>query len=296
MIEAAAQLAVNAAALGAVYALVALGFVLVIGAVGAVNFAHGELAMLGGMVAVGAAALLPPGLALPGLAVLPAVLLAMALAGLLLAAVAYAPLRRAPPSAVFIATIAAGLIIQHGVTAGIGPEPRVGPSLIGGGVLRIGGIGLAHQQLATIAIAAVLLAGVHGLLQHTRFGRRLRAAAQDPEMARAVGIPVPLTIAVSFALAAALAGAAGLLLSNQYLVTPTDGGVLMLKAYIATVIGGWGRVWGAAIGAFAIAVFETLVAAAASHLVAEALLYLGLLVVLAVRPQGLFGETAGRRA
>lgn len=296
MIEAAAQLAVNAVALGAVYALVALGFVLVIGAVGAVNFAHGELAMLGGMVAVGAAALLPAGLPLPGLAVLPAVLAVMALAGLLLAAVAYAPLRRAPPTSVFIATIAVGLIIQHGVTAGIGPEPRVGPALVGTGMLRIGGIGLAHQQLATIATAALLIAAVHGLLQRTRFGRRLRAAAQDPEMARAIGVPVTLTVAVSFALAAMLAGAAGLLLSNQYLVTPTDGGMLMLKAYIATVIGGWGRIWGAAAGAFAIAVCETVVAAAASYLVAESLLYAGLLLVLALRPQGLFGETEGRRA
>ncbi len=115
-------------------------------------------------------------------------------------------------------------------------------------------------------------------------------------MARAVGIPVRVTIAVSFALSAALAGAAGLLLSNQYLVTPTDGGMLMLKAYVAVVIGGWGRVWGAALGAFAIAVFETLVAAWASFLVAEALLYLGVLVVLAIRPQGLFGEAEGRRA
>lgn len=296
MIETAAQLAVDAVALGAVYALVALGFVLVIGAVGAVNFAHGELVMLGGMAAVGLAALLPAGLPVPGLLVLPGVLAVMGLAGLAVGGIAYAPLRRAPPSAVFIATIAVGLIIQHGVNAGIGPAPRLGPPLIDTGRWTIAGVGLARQQLATIATAAVLISGVHILLQRTRFGRRLRAAAQDPEMARAVGIPVPLTVAISFALAGALAGAAGLLLSNQYLVTPTDGAVLMLKAYVATVIGGWGRVWGAALGAFAIAVFETLVAAVASHLVAEALLYLGVLAVLAVRPRGLFGEASGRRA
>ncbi len=296
MIEAAAQLVVNAIALGAVYALVALGFVLVINAVGAVNFGHGELVMLGGMVAVGAAALLPAGTALLGLTVLPAVLAVMAVAGLAVAAVAYVPLRRAPPTSVFIATIAVGLIIQHGVTAGIGPQPRIGPPLVDVGALQVAGVGLSHQQLATIVTAGALILAVHLLLQHTRFGRRLRAAAQDPEMARAVGIPVRVTIAVSFALSAALAGAAGLLLSNQYLVTPTDGGMLMLKAYVAVVIGGWGRVWGAALGAFAIAVFETLVAAWASFLVAEALLYLGVLVVLAIRPQGLFGEAEGRRA
>ena len=255
MIEAAAQLAVNAVALGAVYALVALGFVLVIGAVGAVNFAHGELVMLGGMVAVGVAALLPAGLPLPGLTVLPAVLAILAVAGLVVAGVAYAPLRRAPPSSVFIATIALGLIIQHGVTAVIGPAPRLGPPMFDIGIWRVAGIGLANQQLATIATAVALIAAVHILLQHTRFGRRMRAAAQDPEMARAIGIRVTVTVAISFALAAALAGAAGLLLSNQYLVTPTDGATLMLKAYVAAVIGGWGRVWGAALGAFVIAVF-----------------------------------------
>ncbi|EDP65982.1 ABC-type transporter, permease component: HAAT family protein [alpha proteobacterium BAL199] len=296
MIEAAAQLAVNAVALGAVYALVALGFVLVIGAVGAVNFAHGELVMLGGMVAVGVASLLPADLPVPGLLVLPAVLAVMAVAGLFVAGVAYAPLRRAPPTSVFIATIALGLIIQHGVTAGIGPEPRLGPPMIDSGTWHFAGIGLARQQLATIATAVALIVGVHILLQRTRFGRRLRAAAQDSEMARAIGIRVNVTVAVSFALAAALAGAAGLLLSNQYLVTPTDGAMLMLKAYVATVIGGWGRIWGAALGAFAIAVFETLVAAWTSYLVAEALLYVGVLAVLAFRPKGLFGEVEGRRA
>ncbi|MEQ8398117.1 branched-chain amino acid ABC transporter permease [Thalassobaculum sp.] len=296
MIEAAAQLAVNAVALGAVYALVALGFVLVIGAVGAVNFAHGELVMLGGMVAVGVAALLPADLPVPGLVALPAVLAIMAVAGLFVAGVAYAPLRRAPPTSVFIATIALGLIIQHGVNAGIGPEPLLGPPVVDTGIWQIAGIGLARQQLATIATALGLIVGVHVLLQRTRFGRRLRAAAQDAEMARAIGIRVNVTVAVSFALAAALAGAAGLLLSNQYLVTPTDGAMLMLKAYIATVIGGWGRIWGAALGAFAIAVFETLVAAWTSYLVAEALLYVGVLAVLAFRPKGLFGEVEGRRA
>lgn len=293
MIEVAPQLLVNALALGSTYALAALGFVLVINAVGAVNFAHGELVMLGGFAAVGLAAVSGP---LPGLVLLPVVMAAMAVAGMVLALVAHAPLRRAPPVSVFISTIAAGLIIQHTVTAGVGPEPRVGPPLVGTGSIEVLGVTVARQQLAIVAVTGILLLAVHALLTRTRFGRRLRAAAQDPVMARAIGIPVVLTTAASFAMAGALAGAAGMMLSHQYFVTPTDGALLMLKAYIATVIGGWGRVWGAALGAFAIAVFETVVAVAVSYLVAEALLYTGVLALLMLRPQGLFGEAEGRRA
>jgi branched-chain amino acid transport system permease protein len=220
----------------------------------------------------------------------------MAVGGVGLAAVAYVPLRRAPPVSVFISTIAIGLILQHGITLGAGPQPRVGPTVAGDGLIALAGAALSYQQVATVVVAGVLCAAVHVLLNRTRFGRRLRAAAQDPEMARACGIDLRLTIGATFALAGALAGAAGLLLSNQYFVTPTDGAGFMLKAYIATVIGGWGRVWGAALAALGIAVFEVLVAAAVSYLMAEALLYLGVLVLLMVRPQGLFGEIEGRRA
>ena len=158
------------------------------------------------------------------------------------------------------------------------------------------GAALSFQKLATIAVAGVLCVAVHTLLNRTRFGRQLRAAAQDPEMARACGIDLRVTVGATFALAGALAGGAGLLLSNQYFVTPTDGATFMLKAYIATVVGGWGRIWGAALAALCIAVFEVLIAAALSYLVAETLLYIGVLLLLMLRPQGLFGEAEGRRA
>jgi len=296
MIETAVQLLATALALGSAYALVALGFVLIINAVGAVNFAHGDLVMAGGFVAVALATLLPDSLVLPGLILLPGVLAVMAVAGIGLAGIAYAPLRKAPPVSIFISTIAVGLILQHAISIGAGPQPRLGPPLIGDGLIDLVGAALSQQQLATIAVAGVLCGAVHVLLNQTRFGRQLRAAAQDPEMARACGIDLRITVGATFALAGALAGGAGLLLSNQYFVTPTDGAAFMLKAYIATVVGGWGRVWGAATAALGIAVFEVIVATAVSYLVAEALLYLGVLVLLMVRPQGLFGEVEGRRA
>jgi branched-chain amino acid transport system permease protein len=287
-----AQLLVNGVALGAAYALVALGFVLVLNATGAVNFAQGDLVMAGGFLAVALAGFIPA----PGFVLLPLVMGLMALLGLAVSATAYLPLRNRPPVSVFISTIAIGIILQNGATVLFGPEPKAAPPLFGSGAFTVAGLQVPEQSLAVIAIAALLIAGQYWLFTHTQFGRRLRATAQDPGMARACGIPVTRMIAFTFALGAALAGAAGLLLSNQFFVTPSAGSGLILKAYIAVTIGGWGSLAGAVIGALLIATFEVVVSYALSYTAATAALYLALLAILAVRPQGLFGEAARRRA
>ncbi len=286
------QLLVNGLALGAAYALVALGFVLVLNATSAVNFAQGDLVMAGGLLAVALAPLVP----MPGIVLLPVVLVVMAALGLLLALAAYLPLRRSPPVAVFISTIAVGIILQNGASVLFGPEPRAAPPLLSGGTVDLGGLVVAEQSLAIIAVAGLLIAGQQWLFARTQLGRRLRATAQDPEMARACGVPVTAMILVTFALGTAYAGAAGMLLANRYFVTPTAGGDLILKAYIAVTIGGWGSVPGAVVGALLIALFEVGVSSVLSYPVALGLLYAALLVILLARPQGLFGEAARRRA
>ena len=134
------------------------------------------------------------------------------------------------------------------------------------------------------------------LLERTQTGRRMRAVAADREMARALGIPVGQYVTLSLALAGALAGIAGLLLGHQFLVSPTQGGGYMLKAYIAVALGGWGSVPGALLGALAIGGFETLAARWLGDAWASAALYVAVLAVLTVRPRGLFGEPVGRRA
>ena len=221
------QLLVNGVALGAAYALIALGFVLVINAVSAVNFAQGDLVMAGGFVAVISADWLSgeigpryPGL---GLAVLPITVIVMGVFGILFSAIAYAPLRKKPPVAVFISTIAVGIMLQHGANAVFGPEPRIGPPLLDSGTLAIGRLGLSIQQVMVIVAAAGLITMTGLLLSRTQFGRKLRATAQDSEMAEAIGIHGGVCIGLTFALALALAGAAGTLLSNQFLVSPSDG-------------------------------------------------------------------------
>jgi branched-chain amino acid transport system permease protein len=286
------QLLISGLALGAAYALVALGFVLVLNASRAVNFAHGDLVVAGGLVTVALAALLP----LPAALLLPGVLAIMAALGLALAAIAFFPLSRRPPAALFVSTIAAGLIIRNGLDALFGAAPRTGPPLLGAGLVEIGPAVASRQSLAIIAAAAILIGLLWLLLARTRAGRRLRASAEDPEMARALGVPVRRMVALAFALAAALAGAAGLLLANQFFVTPEDGGALMLKAYVAAALGGWGRLAGAVAGALAMALFEVGVASLISYPAAEALLYATALAILALRPHGLFPQHVGQRA
>ena len=286
------QLVINGVALGAAYALVALGFVLVLNATGAVNFAQGDLVVAGGFMAVALAGLAP----LPGALLLPLVMLLMAGIGLAVSALAYWPLRDRPPVSVFISTIALGIIIQNGLNGAFGAEPRTAPAMFGAGRFEFAGLAVGYQSLAIIGVAALLIGGIHLLLGRSQLGRMLRATAQDREVAAALGIPVGGMVALTFALAAALAGSAGLLLANQFFISPADGGNFIVKAYIAVVIGGWGRVGGALAGAMLVALFETVVAAWFDYAVASGLLYAALLAILFVRPQGLFGEAVGRRA
>jgi branched-chain amino acid transport system permease protein len=303
----ASQLLVEVLALGAAYALVALGFVLILNATGAVNFAQGDLVMAGGFAAV----LLANTLHVPGLVLLPVLLLGMAVLGAAVALLAYMPLRRRAPEAVFISTIATGIILQNVANRLFGAEPIASPSLLGAGRVRFVGINASIQSLAIIGVAALLIAALYTLFAHTQFGRRLRATAQDREVAMAIGIPVDRMIVGTFAVGAALAGAAGLLLSNAFFVTPSAGADYMVKAYIAVVIGGWGSIQGAVAGALLIAAFEVLYPSLPllippllampssdtvfSQTTSTIVLDIAVLLILVARPQGLFGEAVRQR-
>jgi branched-chain amino acid transport system permease protein len=287
-----AQLLLNGLALGSAYALVALGFVLVLNATGAVNFAQGDMVMLGGYAAIALARLLD----LSGPALLPLVMIVMAAFGLLFSALAWRPFRDRPPIFGLLATVALGLALQETMNALEGAAPQAGPLLVGAGEVRLGPLGLSRASLGILAACVVLTFVQAWLLGRTQFGRRLRASAQDPVTARALGLPVDRQVMASFALAAAFAGAVGLLLAGPYFVTPTAGNDLVLRAYIAVTIGGWGSLKGAVAGALLIGLFESVVAGYTGSVAATAALYGTVLVLLAVRPAGLFPEPTGRRA
>src|SRR5262245_11473409 len=256
------QLIINTLALGAAYALVAMGFVLILNATNAVNFAHGALVMLGSYVAFTIGSVLSIlGLPILGLLILPLLLVAAAIVGLLLYFVAYLPLKDKPVVAVFISTISAGVIFENAVLLIFGPEPRITPPVLGTSVFRFGDTVISEQSLAVIAAAAVLIVGQQLLFTRTRLGKQLRAAAQDPEIAAACGMNVNLMVALTFAIAASLAAAAGMFLSATYYASPTDGSNYTMKAYIAVTIGGWGSIPGAVVGALLVALFEVMIPA-----------------------------------
>ena len=302
-----AQLVLQILTLGAAYSLVALGFVLILNATGAVNFSQGDLVMAGGFLAV----LLGNILHVPGIVLLPVLLVLMGGLGVLVALAAYLPLRTRPPEAVFVSTIAVGIILQQAANRLFGAEPIAAPSLLGSGRVQFAGVDAGIQSLAIIGVASLLILGLHIMFVRTQFGRRLRATAQDRDVAMAIGIPVDAMIIGTFAVGAALAGAAGLLLSNAFFVTPTAGSDYILKAYIAVVIGGWGSIAGAVAGSLLIAGFEVLYPSLPllipalnglpgsemlfSQTLSTVILDVAVLLILVVRPSGLFGEAVGQR-
>src|SRR5258708_18817720 len=285
------QLIINGIALGALYALVTLGFVFVINATGAVNFAQGELVMAGGYAAV----VLQPVIS-AGPLILVAVAVIMFFVGLALALVAYFPLMRRPPATVFISTLLCGIFLQSLFVVVFGPEARAGPPLFSSSLVRLGPIEISQQSAGIVLVAAILILLQFIVFSRTQIGRKLRATTQDREMAQAIGIPALRMIAITFGIGASLAGVAGALLANQYFVSPTGGITLTVFAYMAVVIGGWGNIPGAVVGAMLIALFQVVVASFVSYTAATILLYLVVLGVFIVRPQGLFGEHVRRRA
>lgn len=299
------QILLNALALGASYGLLALGFVMILNATSAVNFAHGDLVMAGGYAAIALHGLL----GMAGVYLLPLVVAVMAALGFVFSFLAYFPLKDRPPVSVFISTIALGIVFQNTANAVAGAEPRKGPAILGEGQWTLGGITINEQAVCIIVVAAVLILAQHLLLNRTGLGRKLRATAQDRQMAEAIGIRVNRMIALTFAIGAGLAGAAGLMLSNTFFVSPTDGSNYILKAYIAVTIGGWGSLGGALCGALIIALFEVLypslpvlipalnaaVPGLFTQTMSTILLYLGLLAIMFFRPQGLFGEKVQKR-
>ncbi len=303
------QLVLNTLSLGAAYSLLAIGFVLVLNATGAVNLAHGSFVVVGGFIA----ASLGSALKVPGIFILPFVLVGMVIIGGLLSLIAYYPLRNRPAVSVFISTISMGAILETGTLLVFGPSPRVGPPILSSGSFQQGGIVMSVQSLAMIFLAIALVVAQYLILSRTVLGKKMRAVAQDREMAMALGMNVNVMILITFGIAAALAGASGLMFANTFFITPGDGESYVIKTYVAATMGGWGSLRGAVAGALIVAAFEVLIPSIPvilpwltetmpslgtvfSATASTICLYLAFLIVLFFRPQGLFGEAVQQRA
>jgi branched-chain amino acid transport system permease protein len=292
MLELVPQLLFTGLGIGAIYALVALGFVLLIRAANVVNFAQGEFSMLGAYLMV----ILFSGFGLPYLISIPATVVAMAAFGVLFAGATYWPLRHRGQLPVIISTIGASIFLSNIVLATYGPSPEVLPGLFDNPGLELGGVFMDSQYLAIIVITALLVLVQYLIFEKTLLGKKLQATSQDKEMASLLGIPVAVMVLITFGYSAALGGIAGVLVAPILFVSVGMGALISLKAFAANIIGGFGNIPGAILGGLALGVTETFGAAFISVPYKDAIAFALLLLFLLIRPQGLFGEKISEKA
>lgn len=286
------QLLFTGLGIGAIYALVALGFVLLIRAANVVNFAQGQFSMVGAYFLVLALNLF--NIPYP-LAILISVAL-MAVFGVIFAGATYWPLRHRGGLPVIISTIGASIFLENIVLALYGPSPEVLPGLFDSPGIQVGPVFMDSQYLSILVSAALLVGLQYLIFEKTLLGKKLQATSQDKEMASLLGIPVAFMILITFAYSSALGGLAGILVAPILFVSVGMGGLIALKAFAANIIGGYGSIPGAILGGLMLGVAETLGASYISVPYKDAFAFAMLLIFLAVRPQGLFGEKISEKA
>jgi len=302
------QQVLNGLVLGSLYALVALGYTMVYGILELINFAHGEVVMLGAMVALAVlTALAESGLPASvqiALALLAAVPVCMAV-GFAIERVAYRPLRGAPRLAPLITAIGVSIVLQNVAMIIWGRQYVPFPPVIDVQVYEWGGVTVTDLQLLILVLAVLMMVALLLLVSRTRLGRAMRATAQHPEVAALMGVDVNRIISVTFVIGSALGAVAGILVSAYYgLGHYAMGFVLGLKAFTAAVLGGIGNIPGAMLGGLALGVIESLGAGYIGDLTGGVLgshyqdvfAFFVLILVLVFRPSGLLGERVADRA
>jgi branched-chain amino acid transport system substrate-binding protein len=296
------QALVNTLALGALYALIAIGYTLVYGVLRFINFAHSDVFTFGAWISFTFAGWFgwtksPPAIAMPLILVL--AMLTCALLGVTIEWLAYRPLRKAPRLNVLITAIGVSLLLQNVGTLGwaFGPDPQHMPPLIhDSSLFTVAGVHIRLVDVVVLALAIGLVAALELVIFRTRLGRAMRAVSHDERVAALMGINVGRVITITFAIGSALAAAGGLLFALKYealqITAGTQWVLLGLTAFVAAVVGGIGDVRGAAVGALLIAAVQELGAAYLSTQLRDVYVFTLLILVLLVRPTGIFGSTA----
>jgi len=286
-----AQVFATGLAMGCIYALVGLSFILIYNATHGLNFAHGELVMLSAFVFYSAISTGAPYWA--------AVLMtfaAMAAFGAVYQRLLFFPLRYRPMLAFVIATIGFSIFARNLALLVWGPNPLRVPSAFSSSSVNLLGVVLAPEQLFIVAITICVLVVQYAVFFHTDIGRRLRATAQNVEMAQLMGIRPSRMIAITFVVSAVLCGIAGVLVAPIFLVDTDIGLNLILKAFIAVIIGGFGSLPGAVVGGIVVGLLEILVAVFISSVYKDAICFSLLIFLLIAFPQGIFGERVAEKA
>lgn len=281
------QQLVNGVALGSIYALMALGYTMVYGIIGLINFAHGDIYMVGAFVGFSL-------VTTAGVGVFSALIISMiftALLGVIIERIAYKPLRGSTRIAALITAIGVSMLLQNVMIALKGPEVRAFPADLPALSLNFGSFSINSQQLLILVVTIVLMIALQVIVQKTKLGQAMRAVSVDDQAAQLMGINANTIISFTFLIGSALAGAAGVLVGIYYnSLSPLMGVNIGTKAFVAAVVGGIGSIPGAMCGGLIIGLVETFVAMVGLSTWKDAVVYAILIVILLVKPTGLLGK------
>ena len=279
---------ISGISLGSVYAIIALGYTMVYGIAKMLNFAHGDVIMVGGYISL--ITMLNAGLS-PWVAILLAMAVCTVL-GVLIEGLAYRPLRSAPSLAVLITAIGVSYLLQNSALLIFGANPKSYTPIITGTVhLFDGQLSISYVSLLTVAACIVIMVGLTLFTSKSKMGKAMRAVSEDKAAAQLMGINVNSTISLTFAIGSALAAIAGVLLCSSYsTLMPTTGSMPGIKAFTAAVFGGIGSIPGAFLGGLILGIVESLSKAYISSQLANSIVFAALIIVLLVKPTGLLGK------
>jgi branched-chain amino acid transport system permease protein len=281
--------------LGSIFALVALGYTMVYGILRFINFAHGDIFMLGAFTGFYLGPKIATCVPLPsvgGAILLMGLSMAICAAlGVLIERLAYRPLRKSPKLTVLITAIGVSLFIEYAGQFFFGAAPKRFPDILPVYPMKVGGLSLNSNQVIVLVVTLMLLVALRFVVQKTKIGTAMRAVSFNPEAAALMGINTDVVISFTFALGSALAAAAGILWAMNYpSIDPLMGILPGLKAFVAAVLGGIGDLSGAVLGGFIIGITETLVAGYISSTYRDAIAFAVLILILLVKPSGLLGK------
>jgi branched-chain amino acid transport system permease protein len=294
------QQLINGVSLGAIYALIALGYSMVYGVLKFINFAHGDVLMVGAFAGFYAVPMIrhifpSPWAATAG--VLICSMIVCAILGVVIERFAYRPLRDQPKLAVLITSIGVSLLLSYGGQILFGVNQKAFPDLLPPLRVNLGdGVTVSGNHLLVMAVTLVLLIGLRETVLRTRFGLALRALSQNRDAAALMGVNSNAVISLTFAVGSALAGAAGVLYAmNIHSIEPLMGTLPGIKAFVAAVLGGIGSLPGAAVGGLLLGLTECLLGGSALSSYRDAIAFGILILILLVRPSGLFGSAAAEK-
>jgi len=283
------QQLINGITLGSIYALISLGYTMVYGIIKLINFAHGDIFMVGAYIAYLSVTYLKLGL-------IPSLIVSMifcSILGMLIEKFAYKPLRNSPRISALITAIGVSLLLENLMQIIMGADSRVFPRLVAEKNYHLfqGRIVVNNKQIYLLIITVLLMIILNFVVKKTKIGKAMRAVSQDMDAARLMGINVDTTISYTFAIGSALAAAAGVLVGLYYnTINPLMGVLPGLKAFIAAVFGGIGIIPGAMLGGFSLGIIETLVSGYSSSMYKDAVAFALLILILIIKPSGLLGK------